>query len=55
MKKYTKPAIEIVELESNQRMADISPVDASSVTTTGGTVVTVYNLAAISYTSHKND
>lgn len=54
MKKYIKPAIEIVELESKQTMADVNPASASSVTAADGTIVTVYNLSAISETSHEN-
>ena len=34
MKKYTKPSIEIVELESRQNMADVNPITATSVENT---------------------
>ena len=45
MKKYTRPTIEIVELESMQNMADVNPMNASTSTAADGTVTTVYNLA----------
>ena len=52
MKKYTKPAIEIVELESRQNMADVNPINATTVTGDGGEIITVYNLALVSSTSN---
>ena len=51
MKKYTKPAIEIVELESRQNMADVNPITATTTTGDSGEVITVYNLALVSSTS----
>ena len=51
MKKYTRPTIEIVELESMQNMADVNPIQASTVTN-GDTVTTVYNLALVSSGSY---
>ena len=51
MKKYTKPAIEIVELESRQNMADVNPISATTATI-DGTVTTVYNLAMVSANSN---
>lgn len=54
MKKYIKPAIEIVELESNQRMSDTSPVKAVT-SSDGNTVTTVYNLALVKSTSYNAD
>lgn len=44
MKKYNKPTIEIVELQSNANMAAINPIDASSGVQ-NGVATTVYNLA----------
>lgn len=44
MKKYNKPTIEIVELQSNANIAAVNPLSASS-STANGTVTTVYNLA----------
>ena len=52
MKKYTRPTIEIVELESMQNMADVNPIQASTVTLNGDTVTTVYNLALVSSNSY---
>ena len=53
MKKYTKPAIEIVELESRQNMADVNPISATSTTGASGEIVTVYNLALVSANSYE--
>ena len=45
MKKYTKPVMEIVALQSAQNIAaDTNPLNASA-TTANGVVTTVYNLA----------
>jgi hypothetical protein len=52
MKKYTRPTIEIVELESMQNMADVNPMAATTVEGTDGTVTTVYNLALVNSTSY---
>ena len=52
MKKYTRPTVEIVELESMQNMADVNPIQSATVVE-GDTVTTVYNLALISDTSYK--
>ena len=52
MKKYTKPSIEIVELESRQNMADVNPINATSATGSNGEVITVYNRALVSSTSN---
>jgi len=48
MKKYTRPTVEIVELQSNVNIADVNPMNAASVELAGGTVTTVYNLSALS-------
>ena len=54
MKKYTRPTVEIVELESRQNMADVNPI---VVTTANGdgtdTVTTIYNLALVGASSLK--
>ena len=56
MKKYTRPTIEIVELESMQNMADVNPIEATTVAgTNGNTVTTVYNLALVNSTSFTKD
>ena len=47
MKKYTKPMIEIVELQSNVNIADVNPIAATSTTNVEGTITTIYNLAAL--------
>ena len=47
MKKYTRPTVEIIELQSREAIAaDVNPIKAaSSIDATTGTVTTVYNLA----------
>ncbi len=50
MKKYTRPTVEIVELESRNNIADVNPLNAAAVTV-GTTVTTVYNLAIMGETS----
>ena len=55
MKKYTKPAIEIVELESRQNMADINPINATTAEGSNGEIITVYNLALVHSTSYNKD
>ena len=52
MKKYTRPTVEIVELESMQNMADVNPIQSATVKT-GDTITTVYNLAMVADTSYK--
>ena len=54
MKKYTRPTVEIVELESRNNIADVNPLNASSFEATDGTITTVYNLALMSGTSLGN-
>lgn len=51
MKKYNKPVIEIVELQSKENIAAINPLDAATYTTESGVVTTVYNLAILSVNS----
>ena len=51
MKKYTRPTVEIVELQSNINIADVNPMNASTSVAADGTVTTVYNLAAMGGTS----
>ena len=50
MKKYNKPAMEIVELQSKENMAAVNPLNATSYTN-GNVVTTVYNLALMSENS----
>ncbi len=51
MKKYTRPTVEIVELQSNVNIADVNPMQAATTTVENGTVTTVYNLALMGGTS----
>lgn len=52
MKKYNKPVLEIVALQSDVNIADaVSPLNASTYTTEGGVVTTVYNLALLDVSS----
>ena len=51
MKKYTKPAMEIVSLQSKENIAAESPLNAAIATTSGGVVTTVYNLAIMNNNS----
>ena len=51
MEKYTRPTVEIVELESRNNIADVNPMNASVSTAADGTITTVYNLAIMSGTS----
>ena len=51
MKKYNKPTMEIVELQSKENMAAVSPIEAATTYTAGGVVTTVYNLALTSASS----
>jgi len=51
MKKYNKPVLEIVELQSNVNIAALSPLDASTTYSDGGVVTTVYNLALMDVAS----
>jgi hypothetical protein len=44
MKKYNKPMMEIVELQSKENMAAVNPV-AATASTINGVHTTVYNLA----------
>jgi Mrp family chromosome partitioning ATPase len=50
MKKYTKPALEVVELQAKENIA-ANPLAVTSVTTSGGRTTTVYNLAVLSESS----
>ncbi len=54
MKKYTRPTVEIVELQSNINIADVNPINASTSTDTNGTITTVYNLAIMGGSSVPN-
>ena len=47
MKKYTRPTLEIIELQSREAIAaDVNPIKAATHTDDAtGTVTTVYNLA----------
>ena len=45
MKQYTKPMIEVIELQSKENMAAVNPLNATGYTTTSGVYTTVYNLA----------
>ena len=45
MKKYNKPVIEIVELQSKENIAAVSPVTAATAYNNNGVITTVYNLA----------
>ncbi len=46
MKKYTRPTVEIIELQSREAIAaDVNPINAASYRADDGTVTTVYNLA----------
>ncbi len=47
MKKYTRPTVEIVELQSNVNIADVNPMRAATTTYADGTVTTVYNLSML--------
>lgn len=47
MKKYNKPVLEIVELQSKENIAAVSPLDAATHYTEGGVATTVYNLALV--------
>jgi len=47
MKKYTRPTVEIVELQSNVNIADVNPMRAATTTVDGTTITTVYNLALL--------
>ena len=54
MKKYTKPSMEIVALQSAQNIAaDTNPITATTNSTTG-VVTTVYNLALMANGSLKS-
>ena len=48
MKKYTRPTVEIVELESRQNMADVNPIIATTTVNGAEQITTVYNLALMS-------
>ncbi len=50
MKKYTRPTVEIVELESRNNIADVNPLNAAAKEV-NGTITTVYNLAIMGNTS----
>lgn len=50
MKKYNKPTIEIIELQSKENMAAVNPLNATSYTN-GNVVTTVYNLSIMGETS----
>ena len=53
MKKYTRPTVEIVELQSRETIAaDTNPIQAATFVS-GDTVTTVYNLAMVADTSYK--
>lgn len=47
MKKYTRPTVEIIELQSREAIAaDVNPIKAAtSIDDATGTVTTVYNLS----------
>lgn len=51
MKKYNKPVIEIVELQSKENIAAANPLNASTTYNDGGVVTTVYNLAILGVSS----
>ncbi len=55
MKKYTRPTVEIVELESRQNMADVNPIVATTKVNGIDTVTTVYNLALMGNSSTPNN
>lgn len=44
MKKYTRPTMEIIELQSKENMAAVNPLNATGYTS-NGVYTTVYNLA----------
>ena len=48
MKKYNKPTMEIIELQSKENMAAVNPLNASSYISAEGVYTTVYNLALMS-------
>ena len=50
MKKYNKPAIEIIELQSKENMAAVNPLNATGYVS-NGVYTTVYNLALMGETS----
>ena len=50
MKQYTKPMIEVIELQSKENMAAVNPLNATSYDN-GNVVTTVYNLAIMGETS----
>lgn len=45
MKKYNKPVMEIVELQSKENIAAVSPLEAATAYNNNGVITTVYNLA----------
>ena len=51
MKKYNKPTMEIIALQSKENMAAVSPLDAATTYTAGGVATTVYNLALLDVAS----
>ena len=55
MKKYTRPTVEIIELQSREAIAaDVNPIKAATSTDANGTVTTVYNLALSDASSQPN-
>ncbi len=44
MKQYTKPMIEVIELQSKENMAAVNPLNATGYVS-NGVYTTVYNLA----------
>jgi Mrp family chromosome partitioning ATPase len=54
MKKYTKPTVNVVELQAKENIA-ANPLAVSSVETSGGRTTTTYNLALISASSMQTD
>ena len=51
MKKYTKPVMEVVSLQSKENIAAVNPLNATSYTN-NGVATTVYNLALMSASSY---
>ena len=54
MKKYNKPVMEIVALQSKENIAAVSPIDAATTYNNNGVITTVYNLALIDGSSVQN-
>ena len=47
MKHYTCPSLEIISLQANDAIAYENPLETATITTSGGTITTTYNMALL--------